>query len=324
MSFRLITALEAGAVELPPNGEILLMRPKAERTLLDLDVERCRALHGFWPEVEALRRMGLLVSPTLECEPKAAVVFVDKAKGQTLHMIAQACAVMPEGAQVIVDGAKGEGVDSILKLCRKAFDVGEVTPKAHGKVFGFSAKPAPEGWMVETSRAGDYATAPGVFSADKLDPGSKLLMSVLPTLKGAICDLGAGWGFLSSEVLQRGDPVKSVDLVEAEWSAIEAARKNIDDPRAGFHWADARGWTGRYDWVISNPPFHIGRETVPELGQAFISQAAKLLSPRGTFVMVANSHLPYARTLEASFRETVVLAQENGYKITLAKGVKRG
>ena len=49
-----------------------------------------------------------------------------------------------------------------------------------------------------------------------------------------------------------------LDLIEAEWSALEAARRNVTDPRARLIWDDATTHTPdrRYDAILSNPPFH--------------------------------------------------------------------
>ncbi len=44
-----------------------------------------------------------------------------------------------------------------------------------------------------------FETIPGLFSHDRVDAGSELLASRLPTdFDGNAADLGAGWGYLSS------------------------------------------------------------------------------------------------------------------------------
>ena len=98
---------------------------------------------------------------------------------------------------------------------------------------------------------------------------------------------------------------------------LEAAKFNIDDPRADFHWADATRFTPEapYDAIICNPPFHVGRRADPSLGRAFIQAAARHLTPRGRFFMVANRHLPYEDTLKASFGTGSLLGELEGYKI---------
>lgn len=316
MADRLQLALEAGAVALSEDARVVMLRAGGDAWVPEGAVVE----QGFRPDFEALERRGIRVVPVVEGVFDVAVVCIVKAKAETRALIAQAMGLVPVGAPIIVDGAKGEGIDSILKLCRGIADVSAPFSKAHGKCFSF-ANPGvvPEGWAAaETVLPEGFVTRPGVFSADGIDPGSALLMGALPPLKGAVCDLGAGWGYLSAALLARGDAVSAVDLVEAEFAAVEAAKRNVTDARAVFHWADARGWAGRYDAVISNPPFHVGRVTTPELGQAFIQGAAQMLKPNGRFYMVANRHLPYEGVLAAAFGETVVLAETGAYKVISA------
>lgn len=51
---------------------------------------------------------------------------------------------------------------------------------------------------------GRFVSRPGVFAWDRIDPASALLVEHLPTtLAGHGADLGAGFGYLSAEVLAR-------------------------------------------------------------------------------------------------------------------------
>ena len=52
---------------------------------------------------------------------------------------------------------------------------------------------------------GRFRTAPGMFSHDRIDAGSRLLAECLPeTAKGAAADFGAGWGYLVGACLRKG------------------------------------------------------------------------------------------------------------------------
>ena len=321
MKSRFALALLSGHVDLPDAGPVVVFHPDGAFDFGPVDPARITAVQGFFPDHQALRARKIVTATEAPDEQAvAAVVCVSKSKAETLDLIASACAVTPKGATIIVDGPKEAGIESVLKLCRQMAEVGPAFSKAHGKVFAFpNPGQAPDGWAAAPQTVDGYSTRAGVFSADGIDPGSRALVAALPPLKGTVCDLGAGWGYLSAEVLAHCPAVTSVDLVEADWTALACARENVTDARAAFHWADARDWTGRYDTVISNPPFHIGRDTVPALGQAFISQAARLIAPRGQFLMVANRHLPYETTLRTAFTEVVVLAETGGYKVISAK-----
>lgn len=321
MNTRLSLALAADAVALP-EGRILLLRPPAD---LDFDglPGDVTAVQGFKPDHDALAARGMSVTTVIDGSFDAAVVFVARARAQTLDLIAQACAAVPVGVPIIVDGQKTDGVEAILKLCRKAFDVGEVYSKAHGKTFAFPAAPTPGDWKGGPQDAGGFITRPGIFSADGIDAGSAELALHLSGLSGRICDLGAGWGYLSKIVLA-APAITACTLVEAEEAALTCARENIADPRAQFIWADATTWTGGpFDVVVSNPPFHTARRADPSLGRAFIETSARILTPGGRLLMVANRHLPYEDTLQGRFAQVSVLSDRNGFKVIEAKKPNR-
>ena len=67
-----------------------------------------------------------------------------------------------------------------------------------------------------------------------------------------------------------------------------------------------------------NPPFHTGRTANPELGQDFVTAAARILPSHGVLWMVANRHLPYEPTLEAQFGDWTEAAGDNRFKILRA------
>lgn len=160
-------------------------------------------------------------------------------------------------------------------------------------------------------------TQPGVFSWDRIDPGSALLIRHLPPLAGKGADLGAGLGLLAHAVLA-SPRVEHLTLVDLDGRAVEAARRNVADPRADIRWADVRS-TGvtpaSLDFVVMNPPFHDAGTEDKQLGQTFIRQAASLLRKGGTLWLVANRHLPYEALLTELFRTVTPRADQGGFKV---------
>ncbi len=160
-------------------------------------------------------------------------------------------------------------------------------------------------------------TQPGVFSWDRIDPGSALLVRQLPALSGKGADLGAGIGYLAHAVLA-SPKVESLLLTDIDRRAVEAARRNVADPRATIQWADVRqtGVTpASLDFVIMNPPFHDAGTEDKQLGQTFIRQAAGLLRKGGVLWLVANRHLPYEAVLGELFRTATQRADTGGFKV---------
>ncbi len=73
------------------------------------------------------------------------------------------------------------------------------------------------------------------------------------------------------------------------------------------------------DHAVTNPPFHTGRTGTPELGQAFIRAAARMLKPKGRLWLVANRHLPYEQALEEAFASQQTVEQTAGFKVIRAE-----
>lgn len=160
---------------------------------------------------------------------------------------------------------------------------------------------------------------PGVFSWNRIDPGSRLLVEHLPPMKGAGADLGCGVGYLGKAVLQSA-AVTGLTLIDTDRRAIAAARRNIDDPRAAFVQADVRqAVLEGLDFIVTNPPFHDAGTEDRGLGQSFIGRAAGMLGKGGVLWLVANRHLPYEAPLKAAFKAVRVVAEAGGYKLFEAR-----
>ncbi|MFW8595420.1 methyltransferase [Cribrihabitans neustonicus] len=326
MSVRLPLAIELGGFAVPEDGTIAVFHPRADHDLSALPKERVLIVQPFRPDHDHFAALGYDCRAAWEdgTGAAAAVVFLPRAKALARMLIAQAAAAT--SGPVLIDGAKTEGIDSVLKDLRKRTAPSAPVSKAHGKVFWIEGGTELSDWLPGAPLDVEgFTTAPGVFSADGIDPASRLLAEALPQKLGAtVADLGAGWGYLSHAILQRAG-VEALHLVEADATALDCAKLNVTDPRASFHWADARSWRvpGPVNTVVMNPPFHSGRAAEPALGQAFIAAAAQMLAPSGSLWMVANRHLPYEAALAASFAQVSETAGDNRFKVLHAAKPKR-
>lgn len=313
------------------DGQLLVIGARADDDLAVIDPQRSAIQQGHFPDYRALRDRGWTVLPTeAEGQFDAALVFVPRAKAAAHARIASAAARLRPGAAIWVDGQKTDGIDSLLKELRGLAPVADVHSKAHGKIFRITVPEGawlPDGWTARPSEvAPGFVTLPGVFSADGIDPGSALLARHLPQrLPTRLVDLGAGWGWLAAQALTR-DGIEEIHLVEAYHGALQSAQANIHDPRARFHWADARDFrlSEPVNGVIMNPPFHEGRIADPRLGAGFIASAARLLTGAGRLWMVANRHLPYEAVLREHFAKSTEIGGDSRFKVFEATGAGRG
>ena len=239
------------------------------------------------------------------------------------YTLALALRALKPGGRLDVMAPKDKG-GSRLKKELQAFgvEVGESAKAHHRRCV--VVRPETIAGLDEAIEAGaprlvpglEAWSQPGVFAWDRVDAGTMALAQHLPPMKGAGADLGCGYGALATVVL-RAPAVTALRLVDLDRRAVEAARKNVTDPRASFEWADVRTLedTGELNFVVSNPPFHDGGAEDRRLGQAFIRQAAAMLKKGGVLWMVANRHLPYEAELNDAFKRVTMVADAGGYKV---------
>ena len=242
------------------------------------------------------------------------------------YAIAQALLALKPGARLLVLGPKDKGGSRIGKDLESFAFAHEESSKKHHRIcvgrgtFDAAAVAAAisEGEPVRLDETGLWSQ-PGVFSWNRIDPGSALLLEHLPALSGKGADLGCGIGLLARQVLA-SPKVAALTLIDIDRRAVEMAKRNIEDPRAAFVWADARrhDMTG-LDFIVMNPPFHDGGREDQSLGQSFIQRAAAMLRNGGVLWLTANRHLPYEKTLKPLFRRVTPVADGGGYKIYQAQ-----
>lgn len=325
-SDRLSLLFDAGRIALSAGSKTLVLRATPAAGLRDLGDVTC--IQGFKPTYDALVQTGVPTFASLSDAPSTtydiAIVEITRSKPETLGLLATAYAALNDNGTLIVNGAKTDGIESHLKTLRRLLPITDVVSKAHGKIFWLTKSNTPDAfatWITDAAaqpNAAGFHTAAGVFSADRIDLGSSLLAEHLPkTLSGNGADLGAGWGWLSHHLLATTPEIKTLALYEAEQAALDCAAKNVTDPRATFHWTDAREIPAKQnlDFIIMNPPFHETRRADQSLGQSFIQKAASMLSKRGHLWMVANRQLAYESTLADCFVQSERIAQTPQYKI---------
>jgi 16S rRNA (guanine1207-N2)-methyltransferase len=247
---------------------------------------------------------------------------------ERLNVLAHSLRVLKPGGVLDVMAPKARGG---ARLAREllGFGVGgQSEARAHHRRM-IAVRPADVQGLAETlARTGpqrvpalDLISQPGVFSWDRIDPGSLMLARHLAgpggqdVLRGRGADLGCGIGYLALQALKSAQIV-SLRLIDIDRRAVACARANVEDARATIEWADVRTLAGSdLDFVISNPPFHEAGEQSHALGQMFLEKAASLLRRGGRALIVANRHLPYERTLGTCFSRVSTVEEGAGYKL---------
>lgn len=259
---------------------------------------------------------------------KSIVIFTPKQKDETRALIAKGLGLLEHGG-VLVAAASNEAGGKTLSKTLIEFGV---------KVSDHSKHKCRVVWTTEPQKAarvmiddantkggmqqrGDGLwSMPGLFSWDRLDKGTDVLLHHLPfALSGYGADFGCGIGVIGHKLLGRYKDIRKLICIDRDTRALQATAKNLEA------WKDKieimRGDLGEpldlpeLDFIIMNPPFHIGKKQAASIGQAFILNAAKALKKEGILVFVANTHLPYEKIVAGNFSFHRILREEHGFKI---------
>ncbi|PRD44216.1 methyltransferase [Phyllobacterium phragmitis] len=321
---------------LPPVGETRFLAAgiEANTALGDVWKTALTCLQPFRPDYLKLQSTGFHAVTRLDDHARfdGGLLLLGKHRGRNEEWFADLLSRVAPGGTIVVCGGKKLGIDSFRKWAGKTVAVEDRLSKNHAVVFWLTRPAELTDEAIAALRPaakhvnGQFHTAPGMFSHGEVDRASALLAGHLEgRLSGAVADFGAGWGYLSAECLKYPQKIRKLDLYEADFEAIEAARGNLSgfagDVPLAFHWHDlvSEPVTEIYDTVVMNPPFHEGRATDVSLGQAFITAAARRLKTGGRLLLVANRQLPYEATLKPLFRSVETLQETDGFKAIEAK-----
>ncbi|CAG7656663.1 methyltransferase [Actinacidiphila bryophytorum] len=166
----------------------------------------------------------------------------------------------------------------------------------------------------------------GVFCADRLDVGTRLLLGNLPRRQGPdrVIDLGCGNGVVGTAAAL-ANPASDVLFTDESHQAVASAeatfRDNADPATAAeFLVADAAAGVpaGSADLVLNNPPFHSHRATSDSSARRMFATARAALRPGGELWVVGNRHLGYHVRLRRLFGNCEVVASDPKFVVLRA------
>ncbi|ELQ6016811.1 16S rRNA (guanine(1207)-N(2))-methyltransferase RsmC [Cronobacter sakazakii] len=268
-------------------------------------------------------RYGLVADAEIVADSDTLIYYWPKNKPEAQFQLMNLLSLLPVGTDVFVVGENRSGVRSAEAMLEAYCPLNKVDSARRCGLYHGRLEKQPEfnadGWWGEY-QVDDLTikTLPGVFSRDGLDVGSDLLLSTLsPHTKGKVLDVGCGAGVLAA-VLASHSPKVRLTLCDVSAPAVEASRATLaangfeGEVVASNVFSEIKG---RFDMIISNPPFHDGMETSFEAAQTLIRSAVRHLNIGGELRIVANAFLPYPNVLDATFGNHEVLAQTGRFKV---------
>ena len=262
---------------------------------------------------ERYRQLGIAVHEGLYAPDDIAsyagiLLFWPKSVALGQWWLDMLCAVLPDGHRLAVVGEQQGGIKRVSKLLQA---MGMAAAKEDNArrcaLFSASVVARPQthdGWIEFEALGMPLASHPGVFGHGKLDEGTAMLLGVLPEkLRGSIVDVGCGGGIISAVLAKKGLDVTAVDVSHF---ALEATRRTLalNGVTATVLGSDMLGSVeGRFDTIISNPPFHQARDVDISPALTLFDQAPDHLYRHGVALIVANTFLPYKGALSDQFSQ---------------------
>ncbi|PSF06726.1 class I SAM-dependent methyltransferase [Marinobacter halophilus] len=271
------------------------------------------------------------------------VVFLPKSRAELTLRLTMARFLGRAGAKLVMIGEKKEGIAGATRQFQTiASDANKVDSARHCQVWvGSNQQPLAEfcagdwiGWSevvcagVECSVAG----MPGVFSEGALDDGTRMLLETFaetPLKASRVLDFACGAGVIGAWLYAaRVEPDRAelvVDGVDVQAQAVMCAEATYH--KAGVHGRiyssdGLTGIEGRWQAVVSNPPFHSGVKTDTSMTEQFLREVAQHLEPGGELRLVANNFLPYEGEIQRQIGPVEKLVQDR--RFTVYRAFRRG
>ncbi|EEE7083962.1 16S rRNA (guanine(1207)-N(2))-methyltransferase RsmC [Salmonella enterica subsp. enterica serovar Pensacola] len=268
-------------------------------------------------------RFSLVAQASDVADCDMLIYYWPKNKPEAQFQLMNILSLMPVGVDVFVVGENRSGVRSAEPMLADYAPLNKVDSARRCGLYHGRLEKQPqfslESWWAEYNIDGlTIKTLPGVFSRDGLDVGSQLLLSTLtPHTKGKVLDVGCGAGVLSAALASHSPKVR-LTLCDVSAPAVEASRATLaangleGEVFASNVFSEVKG---RFDMIISNPPFHDGMQTSLDAAQTLIRGAVRHLNSGGELRIVANAFLPYPKILDETFGFHEVIAQTGRFKV---------
>ncbi len=137
----------------------------------------------------------------------------------------------------------------------------------------------------------ELTTAKGVYSPDRLDPGTAILLADAPdpSPTGNLLDVGCGWGPIAISLALRS-PQAQVWGIDVNRRSLALARDNATvagAANATFCEPEDVPEGLRFDTIWSNPPIHVGKAALHAILEAWLPR----LTDDGAAYLVVQKHL---------------------------------
>jgi 16S rRNA (guanine1207-N2)-methyltransferase len=263
------------------------------------------------------------------------IILFPKSKDELSFTLAMIAHCIDETTKILLVGEKKGGIQSTPKLTKELFEhCQKVDAARHCLLFAGLVKPEKlaiafnlQDWYKKYQISIDgieltIASLPGVFSQQKLDVGTALLLNNLPKkMAGKVLDFGCGAGVISCFIGKRFTDTQ-LSLLDVSALALASAQKSLTLNDLSGHVFPSNSLSKvneKYQHVVSNPPFHQGVKTHYLASETFLARINKQLNKQGDITIVANSFLRYQPIMQEHIGNTRVITKAQGFTIYQAQ-----
>ena len=261
------------------------------------------------------------------------IYFYPKSKPEALMMLDNIRAIASSKTRVLIVGDNKSGVKSAEKQFKPfAGEFYKLESAKHCVLFEFVDLTLLDSFEIENYQTTftvqvneqrfEVVSVPGVFNHGRLDDGTRLLLEQVSVLyKGKVLDFGCGAGIIAT-YLGLITPDLRLNCLDVNALAIYATEQTLKLNNLEGHVILSDGMkkvSGRFDLIISNPPFHTGISTDYQIAEAFLETSKNFLKPKGKITIVANSFLKYPPIIEAQYGDYDIISKNNKFAIYSAQ-----
>lgn len=273
-----------------------------------------------------------------------AIILLPKGRKVARRWLLQAYQCLKDAGVLYLAGANDAGIKAVAKDASELFSNINVLGYKHGTRLYRAVKQHLEGnipgWTSEPGISlgswNEYKvkireqlltlrTLPGVFSFDHLDPGTQLLLECINILDNTrILDIGCGCGIMGMLAARLG--AKDVHLADNHLLSVVATQENLrlnDIRNATVYASDlyVNLPETRYNIILSNPPYHTGKEVDYRVARQLIVGGYQRLERGGSLTIVANRFIRYQNIMSLIFGNVHTISENSKFHVLSSQKV---
>lgn len=242
--------------------------------------------------------------------------------------LTEAIQLLKEGGELYLSSSKKEGLNR-YKAWLKEFngELDKINSREGYHVYKHRKTGEIETQKIDIERSFEaevndvktvFETVEGLFSPNRLDEGSKLLIeNIEADPEDRVWDVACGYGAIGIFLKNLYDP--EIYFSDNNLKAVEKTERNlrlnkIEEYRLEHADCLDTFQNQKFDKIVSNPPTHQGKEITDEIFQ----NSYQRLKTGGELYIVYNQNMNYEQQLEQTFIKVEILEKKDNYAVTRA------